>query len=754
MSFLSPWFLLGALAVAGPIVFHLIRHWARDRTPFSSLMFLLPTPPRVARRRKLEHIWLLLLRCLCLVLLATAFARPFVAKDRGIPPSATEGCQRVLLVDTSASMRRESLWNEARRSAERYLDKASADDQVALLTFDRQPRTLVSFREWSAWPEHQRAALARQRLAAVSPGWMGTHLGLALTSAAEQFVPDSLNSRLTSRRELIVITDLQEGSELEGLQGFDWPRGVHVIVVRVDPQRRTNAGAQILADSTGIAGQPAAIHARVTNARDSRVETFHLHWAAENGAAIAGEPMEIYLPPGQTRTFTAPPKPPGMKSGALRLTGDDAEFDNVSYFAAPEREEVRIAYFGSESANDPAKLRYYLERVFNDSPQRRVRLSPIRTDPPSASGELGRADRPVGPDAQQRVPTASKNSLSHPLGEGRGEGRPLGATTSTSAEMSAEDLPALDRAAFAVIPASLAPEEIKATREWLTRGKTALVVLTDTQMGPTLAALLDLPEVRLTEVARDYALLGEVDFTHPVFAPFAESRFSDFTRIHFWKYRRWDALSGQPARVLAKFDDGSPALVEMPVGQGRLLVLTSGWDPADSQLALASKFPPLMETMLDWSGAGAPKRRQFFTGDVIPSPVSSGTTVEWHKPDGTTERLAANVPFADTDSPGAYVAAYADQEQRFAVNLPAQETRTAPLSPDELMRLGVPLQINEANPVVQTGERQRHLRLEELENRQKLWRGLIAGALAVAFGETLLSGWLARRLKTTAVTGG
>src|SRR5439155_14101171 len=81
MSFLAPWFLLGALAIAGPIVFHMIRQSARERMPFSSVMFLRPIPPRVKRHPKLEHLLLLLLRCLVLVLLATGFARPFFAKQ-------------------------------------------------------------------------------------------------------------------------------------------------------------------------------------------------------------------------------------------------------------------------------------------------------------------------------------------------------------------------------------------------------------------------------------------------------------------------------------------------------------------------------------------------------------------------------------------------------------------------------------------------------------------------------------------------
>ena len=79
MSFLTPLYILGALAIAAPIVFHLIRRTPRGEVPFSSLMFLSPSPPRLTRRSRLDHWLLLLLRAAALCLLAFAFARPFLA---------------------------------------------------------------------------------------------------------------------------------------------------------------------------------------------------------------------------------------------------------------------------------------------------------------------------------------------------------------------------------------------------------------------------------------------------------------------------------------------------------------------------------------------------------------------------------------------------------------------------------------------------------------------------------------------------
>src|SRR5437588_8847308 len=136
MNFLAPLFALGVLAVVGPILFHLIRRTTREVTPFSTLMFLTPTPPRVTKRSRMENLWLLLLRCVVIALLALAFARPFLARPASsLPLPAGAGKRSVILIDTSASMRRENLWPEARRKAGDFLRNAAPADEVAVIAF-------------------------------------------------------------------------------------------------------------------------------------------------------------------------------------------------------------------------------------------------------------------------------------------------------------------------------------------------------------------------------------------------------------------------------------------------------------------------------------------------------------------------------------------------------------------------------------------------------------------------------------------
>jgi len=100
--------------------------------------------------------------------------------------------------------------------------------------------------------------------------------------------------------------------------------------------------------------------------------------------------------------------------------------------------------------------------------------------------------------------------------------------------------------------------------------------------------------------------------------------------------------------------------------------------------------------------------------------------------------------FMQTLMPGIYSVPSASPPSRFAVNLEAAESRTAPLPADELDRLGVPAPMS--GPVASTpADRVARLQSAELEAHQKLWRWFIVAALGVLGLETWLAGRTARR---------
>jgi hypothetical protein len=688
MSFLAPLFLLGGLAVALPVVFHLVRRSSREKQVFSSLMFLKPTPPRMTRRNRLENILLLLLRCLAICILALGFARPFLQKPMAATPTSAAGAQIVLLVDTSASMKRDGVWAEALAKANAALEQATTADQVAILTFDDQVRTVIGFEQWAAINFSDRTALANQRLAESKPTWHATHLGNALIAAAEVIEDAEKREQHTGPRRIILITDLQDGSRLDGLQGYEWPRGLEVAVEPIKSKRPTNAALQWVMDAEDSASVAAEspVRIRVSNSADAKHEQFQIRWA---GVAEAAS-LDAYVPPGQSRIVPAPKVSTNAVATRITLSGDDDDFDNNVYVVAPKAEEVNVLYLGNEAETDAAQSLYYLKRAFQDTRRQAVRLE-------SRSGDR------------------------------RSDGYRLAIITSTLSEDRSNEM-----------------------REYLTNGGTALLVMNDPQISQTLGSLTGIPAVSASEASvGNYAMFGAMDFTHPLLAPFSDPRFGDFTKIRFWKHRQLspDPLPG--ARVIASYDNNDPAILEVPVGRGRIFVFTFSWRPADSQFALSSKFVPMLYSLLDQAGGVTAQLAQFRVGDVVElgalTVQSSAANVSVRKPDGSQVQLASGeTRFTQTDLPGVYEVQGIATPTKFALNLDAAESRTAPLPADELERLGVPMKSDVVTPAFQAAQLQTQHNTE-LEARQKLWRWLIVAALAVLLVETWLAGWITRR---------
>jgi len=243
-------------------------------------------------------------------------------------------------------------------------------------------------------------------------------------------------------------------------------------------------------------------------------------------------------------------------------------------------------------------------------------------------------------------------------------------------------------------------------------------------------------------------MLTEIDFRHPVFAPLADPRFNDFTRIHFWKYRRLDAAAIPGAHVVAKFDAGDPAFIEVLHGKGRILVLASSWHPTDSQLALSTKFVPLLYSILELGAKTPAPPSGYLVGDAIPLALDAGVTgvaTVVQPPEGGPLSVQPGAgSFTQTVRPGVYRVSAGQAQQRFAVNLDPVESRTAALASDDLERLGVPIGLKAAE-AARGNQRKTHLQNVELEDRQRLWRWFTIGALGVLLIETWLAGRTARR---------
>jgi hypothetical protein len=294
----------------------------------------------------------------------------------------------------------------------------------------------------------------------------------------------------------------------------------------------------------------------------------------------------------------------------------------------------------------------------------------------------------------------------------------------------------LSSAQLLVLGSGASGPVLESARAFAESGRIVLVPLASAEGAAAIAHLLNVPSLSAIEApVKDYAILSQIDFRHPIFAPFADPRFSDFSKIHFWHYRRVGFAELTDATVLARFDSGDPALVRMPLGKGSVLVLTSSWRPADSQLALSSKFVPILQALLDQSGGQPAPRAQYFVGDEIPIPTGQ-PKYTLRRPDGTSAEVAPGARFAGTDQPGFYT--LTPGPIVIPVNLDPAEGRTATLRDEQLSTLGLPLKRAAGKTAEATEQARQHAAAED-ESRQKLWHWLLLAALVFLLGETALA---------------
>lgn len=213
IGLLSPLFLLGTLAVAVPVVLHLLRQRADPVQLFSAVKLLRTARVEQARRRRPRDLLLFALRVATVVLLALAFARPYL---QGAAPA--ELPVTVIVADVSASLSGDARTARLRTLARAALDAAPSSHSVALVEFATSGDLLIA-------PTTDRGVVqaAIDRLA---PGFGATSYRAGLARAAE--VVANRGGRL------VVVTDLQAAGWSEGPQSLV-PPDVPVEIADVGP---------------------------------------------------------------------------------------------------------------------------------------------------------------------------------------------------------------------------------------------------------------------------------------------------------------------------------------------------------------------------------------------------------------------------------------------------------------------------------------------------------------------------------------
>jgi hypothetical protein len=574
LGFLSPAFLAALVAIAIPIVLHLLRRHADPVLRFSAVRLLRRAPVEQARRRRLRELLLLALRIGALALLAFSFARPYLV-ERGL---AAASHLTIVAIDSSYSMATAAQQQRATTMALEAIDHAPAGGSVAVLRFDDEAQVVLP-------PTTDRAA-ARSAAHDVHPRPRPTRYGAALASAAE--LAGSRAARL------VLVTDLQRRG-LDEASGVALPPAVE-LEVRDAGSATGNVGLSALARTAD------GIKATVAS---TRADAHEVHVRLELDGRAAAE-KTVSVPPHGVAEVALPVPLPAR--GIIRASVDDAEgyqADNERHLVLDPLPRPRLLVVTSPVAK--ADDAFYVDRAIA-----------------AAEGDRGLAvdetttDR-LGPESD-RLGGYAAIAL---LGGAR-----------------------LDREGADALAAAVA------------HGTGLLVAA-----GPSLdlervAALLPGSSLRAArrEVPSPSLTFAPVDVRHSVFTAFGvgsgllgSARFAQFVR-----------LPRDAGHVLASFDNGAPALVEISVDGGRMLVFASDLGNVWNDFALHPAFVPFVHGAVRYLAATRPVTAEARVGELQGPKGSQPGIAERRLPDGA-QRVAVNVDPREADdarvTPQAFAAA-------------------------------------------------------------------------------------------------
>jgi hypothetical protein len=691
MPFVNPWLLAGSALVAIPIVLHLAMRRRPRHFEFPALRFVESRHDVNQRRLRLRHLLLLLLRALAILLLAVALARPSV-KFSGAFGSQEAPVAAALVFDTSMRMQYQ---HENRTRLE-------AAQQLGLWLLAQLPRdsriAVVDSGPGPAAFQVDRGA-ARHRIERLATVANARRLSATLDDAVELLRVSEL-----ARREIYVFSDMARASGVRESAARLQDRltrmpdvGVYVIDVGVEEPVNTALGDLRLSREVLSSGGRLRIETGVFHRGPAVERTVELYVSEAEppapGDREQGDPNRSksserntstrLRKAGQTTVALGPGEAQqvrfemrlgvGTHQGYVAIAGQDGlACDDRRFFTV----EVKPAWKVLVAAPKPAeRFSQFLTQMLAPESYRRTGQAPFDCDV-------------IGLDALPE----------HAL-------EPYAAVC-------------------LVDPTPLGPDTWAKLGEFVSGGGGLAVFLgrkarqIESFNGPEAQKLLPgrlLREARRPAPDRQVHLAPQ-DLQHPILA-----ELRDIADSIPWQampvFRYWQLGKLAPGvDVVVAFNDGQPAILERPVGKGRVLTMTTPvsedpnatrdpWNLLPVGLDLSWPFFVLVNDMAVHLVGSTEEQRNYYAGQtavVRLDPSRSFRACVLTTPDGADQvdlRLspdpqehALTIPSTDqlgnyrirAGGPASGIGAPTEGWSGFSVNLAREQTRLDRLPEEEL----------------------------------------------------------------------
>ncbi len=717
MSFLNPILLFGLAAVAVPIIIHFLNRRKFQKVVWAAMRFLQASVEQNQKRMRIEDLILLALRCLLLMLLALALARPAILTKASdiFGQSKVTG---VVVLDNSQSMGMSdgtmTRFDKAREAALQVLDAMPVGSAAAVL--------LASDVVQGAIPEPTHDInLARRAIREATLTDRATDLFPAVEAAIK-----TLNERLGLRKEVYLVTDGQAsgwrqlGEIQSALERVRDDITTHIILASEHEEQNLAVTDLRLASGLSPMNQSLRFEVKVGNfgkeeARDVRVSL------SVNGEPPSDEFTMASLPAGANKSVALFAKltTQGFHSVMARIADDRLRADDRRELVVRAFKDIRVLLLDGEPGEEPRESEVYFLR-----------------------------------NALVPVPAEMEEDYF------------IKVKAITAAEFSSVRLDDFDALVLANV-ADLSEASVKNVEQYMRRGG-GMMVFPGAKINPAfyneqlfrrfqfLPASLTSPRGEADQDEKFFTLQDK-NYQHPVVSIWNDPGAGTLGSARFFRAFQLlpPALSKDRARdagepqVILSYGDGSPAVMERTWGLGRVVLFSSTADTAWTDLPVRPSFVPLVHRALGSIIQRQDEGLNIQVGERFARRVSSefaDRDVFVTKPshaeatrDLRRVELVENWPivqYAQTDWAGVYDASVVDPPLRvkFAAQSNPSESALEELSAAQLQTLKSVAQVITWSP---------NLSLKQLVEKDRMgmefWLPIALIALLVAGVETFLA---------------
>ncbi|MGB8657804.1 MAG: BatA domain-containing protein [Candidatus Zixiibacteriota bacterium] len=545
-NFLNPAILLAAgAAVLFPLLIHLLNRQKVKKIFFSSLLFLKSLEKTRMRSVKIKEYLLLVIRSLIILLAVAAFARPALKGGFATKVGAHARTSAVILLDNSYSMGYETkegpVFLLAKEKSKKILNQLKEGDEVSLVLFAAQPRLVnaqptYDFKNLIKFLDEE-AMLSAER----------TDVGPALTTAFQ-----ILKSSKNLNCEIYLVSDMERSGWTSVHLGSaaSENKKAKLYLVDVSPSEEQNLCVEEVDFGNQLIekGKPFQVAAKIANF-SSQPAVDLLTGLYLDGKRVSQADVDVEKGGRATVKFTPVVEEAGIHTGFVELTDDDLLLDNRRFFAFRIPEKTDILLIG-ESDRDTRYIK--------------LALNPLNAS-----------------DASKQVTCVTRGSL-----------------------------PGIDFGKYQAVIISnlsrLTDIELANLERFIQRGGGVWFILGD-NIDPEFYSkeiiknLLDLNvSGPLTPVknAGGYFSLEKLDLDHPIFQVYRELGKGQLPLIRFLSI--FQLPESRDAKVMARFNVGSPAILEKDHGAGKVLLLAAPVEENEGDLVVHPFFVPLINRAVEY----------------------------------------------------------------------------------------------------------------------------------------------------------